>query len=233
MQPQLFGVEHITYIIITAVLGGAALIFSKKYAKTEKQKRAVIKCMALLLFAAIMANRLSQVFRFDTVRWYCVIPDSVCGMTSFVLSLSALAGKKNNAVYHATWLLAIFGGISTVIYATFVGQGPTIFYLPTISGLLHHSLSALLAIMLLMFGQIDITYKKWHCTFFGFTAYVALGAFLMQAFDLSDAFHIAEPLLSDTPLTIWVMAPIYAAAYAVILLVTEIIKKQKNKEKID
>ena len=56
----------------------------------------------------------------------------------------------------------------------------------------------------------------------------------MHTFNLSDAFHIAEPLISDTPLTIWVMAPMYAAAYAVILLAVELIKrkKTKNKEKI-
>jgi len=235
MNPQLFGVEHISYIIISALLGGGALLFAKLYAKTQKTKDIILKCLAVLLFAAIMTNRLSQVFRYDTVRWYCVIPDSICGMTSLLLSVAVLFGKKNNSVLHATWLLALFGGISTVIYATFVGQDPSFFYLPTISGLLHHSFSAMLTVALLMFGQIDITYKKWYCTFFGFTFYVTVGAFLMHTFNLSDAFHIAEPLLSDTPLTIWVMAPMYAAAYAVILLVIELIKrkKTKNKEKID
>ena len=51
---------------------------------------------------------------------------------------------------------------------------------------------------------------------------------MMQAFNLSDAFHIAEPLLPDTPLTAWVMAPMYAAAYAIILLVIEIVRKRQK-----
>ena len=83
-----------------------------------------------------------------------------------------------------------------------------------------------------MFGQIDITYKKWYCTLWGFTSYLTLGAFLMQTFDLSDAFHIAEPIISGTFLTAWGMAPLYAAAYALILFIAELIKKKRN-NKID
>lgn len=79
-----------------------------------------------------------------------------------------------------------------------------------------------------MFKQIDITYKKWYCTLFGFTSYLTVGAFLMHTFNLSDAFHIAEPLLPNTPLTAWVMDPMYAAAYAVILFAIEIYKKKRN-----
>jgi tellurite resistance protein TehA-like permease len=175
-----------------------------------------------------MTNRISQVFRYEEVRWYCIIPDSFCAMTSLVLSIAVLFGKKNNNAYHFLWLLGLFGGISTVIYAAFVGQGPTIFYIPTITGLLHHSFSAILVVALLMFKQIDITYKKWYCTLFGFTSYLTVGAFLMHTFNLSDAFHIAEPLLPNTPLTAWVMGPMYAAAYAVILFAIELYKKKRN-----
>ena len=229
MHPQLFGPEHILYIVVSTVLCGSALLLGKKLAKTDKSQSIFLKSLALLLLVAIMANRLSQVFRYAEVRWYAIIPDSFCGMTSLVLAVAVLFGKKDNCAYHFLWLLGLFGGISTVIYATFVGQGPTIFYLPTISGLAHHSLSATVVIALLMLGQIRITYKKWYCTFFGFTAYMTLGAFLMATFPITDAFHIAEPLLSDTPLTAWVMGPMYAFAYALILGIIELCRKKKNR----
>ena len=230
MAPQLFGIEHILYIIITTVLAASGLLLAKKYAKTEKSQVIVLKILAALLFVAIMTNRLSQVFRYGTVRWYCIIPDSFCGMTSLVLALAVLLGKKDNDVLHFVWLLGLFGGISTVIYATFLDQDISFFYIPTISGLLHHSLSATVVVALLMFNQIDITYKKWHCTFFGFTCYLTLGAFLMEAFDMSDAYHIAEPLIPNTPLTAWVMAPMYAVGYGLILLIVEIVKRKKSKK---
>ncbi len=228
MAPELFGIEHILYIIISTVLCGGGLFFAYKYVKNEKTQTLILKILAFLLFTSVMANRVSQVFRYDNVRWYCIIPDSFCAMTSLVLSLAVLFGKKNNNVYHFVWLLGLFGGVSTVIYATFVGQGPSIFYIPTITGLLHHSFSATLVVALLFFKQIDITYKKWYCTLFGFTSYFTIGAFLMHSFGMSDAFHIVEPLLPETPLTAWVMAPIYAVVYAFILLIIEIYKKNKN-----
>jgi hypothetical protein len=84
-----------------------------------------------------------------------------------------------------------------------------------------------MVIALLMFNQIEITYKKWYCTLFGFTSYLTIGAFLMHTFNMSDAFHIAEPLLPGTPLTAWVMGPIYAVAYGIILFIVEIIRKKK------
>ena len=230
MAPQLFGMEHILYIVITALLGGIGLLIAKKYAKTEKTQNIFLKLLALLLLAAIITNRLSQVFRYGGVRWYCIIPDSICGMTSLMLSIGVLFGKKDNGIVHFTWLLGLFGGISTVIYATFLDQDMSFFYLPTISGLIHHSLAAMVAVAVLMFRYVEISYKKWHWTLFGFMGYVTVGAFLMNIFDLSDAMHLAEPLLDDTPLTIWVMAPMYAVAYGMILLIAEIMKyKKENK----
>ena len=227
MAPQLFGIEHILYIVITTLIASAGLLLCKKYAATQRAQKIVLQVIAALLLVAILANRLSQVFRYGTVRWYCIIPDSFCGMTSLVLALAVLFGRKDNCVLHFVWLLGLFGGISTVIYASFVDQNESFFYLPTISGLLHHSFSATLAVALLMLRQIRITYKKWHYTFFGFTAYLTLGAFLMHTFNLSDAFHIAEPLIPGTPLTAWVMAPMYAAGYGLILLGVELYSRKK------
>ena len=65
MAPQLFGVEHILYIIISTVVASAALLLAKKYAKTEKSQMIFLKTLAALLFVAIMTNRLSQVFRYE------------------------------------------------------------------------------------------------------------------------------------------------------------------------
>lgn len=230
MPAKLYGIEHFTYMGVTAVLAGVGLIFAKKYAKSEKAQNIVLKSLALALLIAILTNRLSQVFRYETTRWLEIIPESYCGLTSLALSLAVLFGKKDNHAYHFLWILTLFGGISTVIYASFIDQGPTIFYLPTISGLVHHSLSATLSIALLLFKQIDITYKKWYCTLFGFTCYLSLGAFLIGGLGLSDAFHIYTPLIPDTPLTTWVMAPIYAVCYALLLVIIELVRGSQAKK---
>ena len=230
MPATVFGIEHFIYMGITAILAALGLILAKKYAKSEKSQTVFLKILAFGLLVAIVMNRLSQVFRYGMVRWEQVIPDSYCGMTSLVLALAVLLGKKDNVALHFTWLLGLFGGISTVIYPAFIGQGPTVFYLPTISGLLHHSLCATVVIAVLMFNWIHITYKKWYCTLFGFTSYLTVGAFLIGCLGFSDAFHIYTPLLDGTPLTTWVMAPIYFVCYAAILLVIEIVRSKRQKK---
>ena len=227
MDLNVFGSVHIIYLVITLPLSVLALFLGKKFAKSEKSQSIFLKSLAALLLIWIIINRLSQVYRYGDVRWEQIIPDSFCGMTSLVLALAVLFGKKDNPVYHFVWFLGLVGASITVFNPTFLDQGPSIFYLPTISGLLHHSLALVMVAALLLFGQIHITYKKWYCTFFGFTAYLSVGAFQMSVLGFADAFHIAEPILSDTPLTAWVMAPLYAAGYGLVLLVIELVRKSK------
>ena len=137
--------------------------------------------------------------------------------------------KKDNPVYHFVWSLGLVGAVITIFYPTFLDQGPSVFYLPTISGLLHHSIALVMVCALFLFNQIYVTYKKWYCTFFGFTAYLTVGAFQMSVFGFEDSFHITEPLLEGTPLTAWVTAPIYAVGYAAILLIIELVRKHTKR----
>ena len=228
MDLSVFGSVHLIYLLITIPISFLGLFLAKKYAKTEKSQKIVLKAIAILLLIWILINRLSQVFRYSDVRWEQIIPDSFCGMTSLALSLAVLFGKKDNNAYHFLWLLGLVGASITIFNPTFLDQGPSIFYLPTISGLLHHSICLVMVCALLLFNQIHITYKKWYCTLFGFTSYLTLGAFQMSVFGFSDSFHIAEPILSGTPLTAWVMAPIYAVSYGILLLVIELVRKHKH-----
>lgn len=227
MDLRVFGTVHLIYLAITVPLSVIGLLMAKKYARTEKAQSIVLKSLAGLLLLWIMLNRLSQVYRYSDVRWEQIIPDSFCGMTSLVLALAVLFGKKDNCVYHFTWFLGLVGGLITVLNPTFLDQGPSVFYLPTISGLLYHSIALVVVGALLIFGHIQITYKKWYHTFFGFTAYLTLGAFQMSVFGFADSFHIVEPILSGTPLTAWVMAPLYAVGYGIVLAVIELVRRRK------
>lgn len=58
--------------------------------------------------------------------------------------------------------------------------------------------------------------------------YLTLGAFQMSVLGFSDSYHIAEPILPNTPLTAWVMAPIYAVSYGLVLLAIELARKYKS-----
>lgn len=229
MDLRVFGTVHWLYLLITIPLSVIGLFLAKKFAKTEKAQSIVLKALGGLLLIWIVINRLSQVYRYSDVHWELIMPDSFCGMTSLVLALAVLFGKKDNCAYHFTWFLGLIGALITVFNPTFLSQGPSIFYLPTISGLLHHSLALVVVGALLIFQQIQITYKKWYCTLFGFTAYLSVGAFQISVLGFADSFHIVEPILPGTPLTAWVMAPLYAVGYGIVLLVIELVRKKKQK----
>ena len=231
MPAVVFGKEHWIYLSIFLLFAVIVLVLGKKFAKTERSQAVFLKSLALALLASILLNRLSQVFRYGLVRWEQIIPDSFCGMSSLVLSLAVLFGKKNNPVLHFVWFLALVGGVITMAYPSFLDQGPTIFYLPTISGLLHHSFAIIMVAALLLFDQIQITYRKWYYSLFGFTCYLTVGAFLMSVFSIPDAFHIVEPMLDGTPLTVWVVGPIYAVGYGAVLAAIELTRNKKLHKK--
>lgn len=92
---------------------------------------------------------------------------------------------------------------------------------------MHHTWSAIVIILVLMFGYIELTYKKWYCVLFGFTSYLTLGAFLMCVLDYGNPFLMNEPVLDGTVFTVWVLAPIYMAVLAVIWLAVELARRFK------
>ena len=120
---------------------------------------------------------------------------------------------------------------TTTFFPNFLGQNLSFMYLPTISGLVHHTLSVLVVVILFITKHLNLTYKKWYCTVFGFACYFAFGAFLIGALGYGDAFHIRTPILSGTPLTAWIMAPLYVVIYGVVVLIVEIIRKKKSTTK--
>jgi hypothetical protein len=62
----------------------------------------------------------------------------------------------------------------------------------------------------------------------GFMAYLSFGAFLMCVLNYSNPFYMTGPALDGTPFTVWVIAPIYIAVYALILAITEFIRYKRR-----
>ena len=42
MAPQLFGIEHILYIVISTIIGGVGMFFAYKYAKEERVQTIIL-----------------------------------------------------------------------------------------------------------------------------------------------------------------------------------------------
>lgn len=231
MNPQVFGKEHLIYIFISIIVALAVCLLTKHFIKTNKAKTIVIKISATILFIIIFTNRLALVFEYEEANWLELFTDSFCSTSSFVLSISLLIDKKNNNVLHFIWLVALGGGIITTFYPNFIGQHPSFLYPPTILGMMHHTWSAIVVILMFICGYLELTYKKWYCTLFGFTAYLAYGAFLMCVLGFDNPFYMSDPALDGTIFTVWGIAPIYAVIYTLIILIVELIRKKKNNQK--
>ncbi len=229
MNPKIFGWQHFTYLAVCIVLAVVSLILIKIYVKSEKGKFITIKVVAGLLLASILWNRITLAV--TGKNWTNIIPNTFCGMSSLVLALACLIGKKNNNVLHFVFYLAVVGDFVTLIYPDFIGQSTSIFYSKTISGLLHHTIGLYLCVLLVMLGRFTPNYKKWTNLVIGFMAYITLGAFMMSVFDYDNAFYITKPILSGTPLTVWVLAPIFAALYISFFIIYELVKKKLVKKK--
>lgn len=229
MNPQIYGTEHIIFLAVFFVLATVSLILIAKYVKTEKTKTIIIKVLAFLLLCAILCNRISIAVLSDD--WRRVIPNTFCGMNSLVLALALLFSKKDNAVLHFVVYFAFVGGLGTILYPTFIDTYSSVFHPITFSGLIHHALSFYLTILLQVVGWFTPDYKKWKSIVVGFLAYIALGAFLIFGLGISTAFYINESIIDGTPLTVWVLIPIFVVGFTIYMFIDQTIRFKIRKKK--
>ena len=82
-----------------------------------------------------------------------------------------------------------------------------------------------------MVGWFVPDWHKWPSLVIGFMACITLVAFLITVLDYSRAFYITEPILDGTPLTVWVIAPIFAVDYIIFMVIYELVKRKFRKKK--
>jgi hypothetical protein len=172
---------------------------------------------------------LALVFEYGEPNWKKLITDSLCSTSSYVLSLAVLFGKKDNNVVQFIWLIALAGGTITTFYPIFIDQHPSFLYPPTILGMMHHTWSAIVVVLLFMNGHLVLSYKRWRCTLFGLTCYLAYGSFLLCVLKMGNPMYMTAPAIDGTIFTVWGLLPIYIIVYSCILLVAELVRNKKGK----
>lgn len=230
-MPQMYGIEHIIYLIVTFTVSITALILIKRFVKSEKGVAIAVKCTAAILFCFILWNRIS-ISCYSSNGWRCMFPDSYCGTTSLALSLCALFLKKDSKVFHCLVYMGIVGGAATVFYPDFIGQADSIFFSKTISGLLHHSTVLFLAILMIATGYIKPTIKRWYCLPLGLCCYVTYGMLLMSTIldRQGTTMYLNSPIIEGTCLTWYFTGAILLTVHAVSLSALELYRKHKNKK---
>ena len=227
-MPKVYGWEHFTYLAVCAVIAAAAIFFVRKYAKTEKTLSIVTRAVGGALFACILWNRISLCIKNSNAL--TLIPDTFCGISSLILSLAMLIGKRNNIVFHFICYLGFVGGTLTLAYPDFIGQAASVFYPPTISGLLHHTVMVFAIILMLLTKYFVPTLKRWYVLPLGLCCVMTFGIFEITALGFNDAMQIFTPLLPDTIFTWWFCgALLLPFSYIVMLLFDYFLVWRKKK----
>lgn len=231
MSPKIFGIEHIIYMIVTFAFTITGLILIKKFCKSDKSKKLAIKIGGAVLLATILINRLCVYLwqMGENNLAYPFIPVSLCATVSLIFGFAIIVCKKDSSVLHFLTYTAIFTGLISTIYPTYIGQGPTIFFPSTITSLLHHSLSFFMAIMVLELGWIQPNIKKWYAWPLGYFALITYGVFTLKMLAKPyDSMNINSPLIKGTIFNWFYLGLIFLAVYTVFLLIFDTIKNKKQ-----
>ncbi len=199
MTIEIFGIEHLIYVLVFLAILTAVIILVKKFIKTEKAESVLVKCAGVLLLASILFNRISEAVYYNNIL--DVLPDTFCSFSSTVMGFGMLIFKKQSKFYHFVCYLAFVGTVAAHIYPTFLPQSDTIWYPPAISSFMHHSTSLICVVILFMTKYFTPTLKKWYCLPLGACCAMTYGIFMITCVGMEDAMQIFTPLVEGTILT--------------------------------
>jgi len=204
----------------------ASLILIKRLCKTKRAQDIAIIIAGGLLLVSIILNRIFITIHSDS--WTYLIPKSFCGMTSLLLGIATLVfiRNHNHNVFHFLTYLAFLGGVVANFYPDYIGQAQSVFHSRTITGLLHHTLSVYVVVLLIITGRFAPTIKKWYCLPIGLMGYIVFGLFIIQAFGVNNAMLINAPLVAW--LYWYVVGPLFIALQIIGLLIYTKIKNSKS-----
>lgn len=241
--PQVFGWQHLLYLTISILVLGAAIILIKKYVKDPKQLSNLIRVFGLLLFASILWNRISICLYWDgwqeqstlwvfDERWRKLLPDSFCGTSSLALSLIAIFGRRDNKALHCVAYVALLGGVLTLVYPDFIVQDVSLLFPKTISGLLHHTLSVFIVLLMLATGYLVPKINKWHYLPLGLCCYITYGLFLVTIGFSGNPMYFYSDILEGTGLNWLTIGLLFLSLHAICLLLWEAARKIYSKSKL-
>jgi len=228
--------EHIVYIIVTIGMMVLGVWLIHRFAKKEKTQKIILIVTSLVLLINIILNRIAIVIRYN--NFWQLIPTSLCGLTSLLFPISIFIFIKflNHVVFHWYVYSALIGGMIAIFYPNFLGQDnpygsgiPSSFwYFPSITGLLHHTISIFLVVLLISFFNFRSKLKYWYANPIGYIIYIVFGLFTIQVTNLNDSMNIYEPIV---PGLTWylLLAIITIISFFIILFYEKIVQKKIKK----
>ncbi|MBQ7165022.1 MAG: YwaF family protein [Clostridia bacterium] len=226
-MPKIFGIEHIIFLAVSIPAIVAGLILVKKKVQSDRAVRILTVIMAAAQLVWLVLNRASVAFMKEKSAIY-LIPNTFCGTASLTLPLAMLFLKKDNFVYHSLAYLGLLGGVITMVYPDFIGQDASVFYLPTLSGLMHHALMVFNVLMLYVTAQCRPTIKKYHYLPLALCVVMTVGLAEIEVIGFPTAMEIGGEFIPGTGLTWEVVGVMFLALHFISLFALALYRKKKG-----
>lgn len=227
-----FGIGHIIFLVIALALIISSAILLKKKQLDEKHIDLIMKIGGIIWFVFILANRISVTYTDVVINhregysWLNIIPNSFCGMSSLILSLTLIFGKRDNFILHSIGYIGLVGGLVTMFYPDFL-DSQSFFDIRSISGLLHHTIMFYMIVLAIVLGYMKPSIKKWYYVPLGMCFMMTIGVLEYDALGFRKAMQIKEPFIKAFPiLSSWYITDIMIMVAHFIFLV--IFEKKKN-----
>jgi len=195
-QVTIYGVEHVLFLVVSALIVFLLILFTKLFIKSGKIRILVVRIIGGILLISLILNRIAIAIHRNNITG--LLPDSFCGISSLMLSLLAIFYKKDNALLTSFALISLLGGLLNDFYPTYFNQNPSFFYFATFTGMLHHTIGVMLSLYLIFFNLLSFNYKKWYVLPLTFAVILSYSALIIELFKLDDASNIMYPMISNT-----------------------------------
>jgi len=216
---KVYGIEHILYLLVTIIIFSVTIPLIKKKVTTEDKQNKLMKILGIILFLTVLSNRISLCIEDRSILTF--FPSTYCGASSFALSIGLLLLKRDSKLFHCVCYVGFVGGILTLIYPDFLPQDDSLFYPPTITGLLHHTIIIYTVIVMVMTKYLQPSLKKWYLLPVGLNFYLFYGLVLITELNFSDAMYIFTPALPDSIFNWFVLGILVLSAHGLFLYLWE------------
>ena len=216
---QVFGTEHIIYMIVMIVIMTALLIVFKKFIPKNKMVLP-IKIIAGIELILIIINRI-VVSKSRSGTFIDFIPNTFCSMMGFILPLTILIFKPNTKIFQYAIFAGMIGGLLTFIYPDFLIYFDNIFNIHPFTGLLYHTFMLFQFLLCIISGYFVPTFKNWSSLLIGLSFMVVFAVFGNTVLGQSNNMYLNAPLLSGTSLTWYLVGVLFLILYTIILQIYE------------
>ena len=216
---QVFGIEHIIYMIVAAIIMAGLIIVIKIFVPKDKmfipmKVTAAIGVVIMIIYRIVVSRSRSGTF-------LDFIPDTFCSMMGFIMPLTVLIFKPDTKIFQYAMFCGMLGGLLTLIYPDFLVYFDNIFNIHPFTGLLYHTLMLFMFLLAIITKYFVPTFKRWTSLPIGLAFMVVFAVFGNSVLGQYNNMYLKAPLLPGTPLTWWLVGILFLILYTIILQVYE------------